>query len=81
MTVFVTDAWSKAEVITSVQRRRRWSAAEKVRIVEEIYTPDALVSLSPVARVEPEPVLLSAPPDGRGGGARLRVSGAAAAGP
>jgi hypothetical protein len=29
----MTDASSKVEVITSVQRRRRWSAAEKVRMV------------------------------------------------
>lgn len=35
----------KIEVITSVQRRRRWTAAEKVRIVEETYEPGATVSL------------------------------------
>jgi len=34
----------KIEVITSVQRRRRWTAAEKVRIVEETYEPGATVS-------------------------------------
>ena len=30
---------SRFEVITSVQRRRRWSAAEKVRLVEEAMQP------------------------------------------
>jgi len=32
------------EVITSIQRRRRWSAAEKVRMVEGTYAPGASVS-------------------------------------
>jgi transposase len=36
------------EVITSIQRRRRWSAAEKARTVEETYAPGA--SMSSVAR-------------------------------
>jgi len=27
----------RVEIITSVQRRRRWTAAEKVRIVEETF--------------------------------------------
>jgi transposase len=40
----MTDTLPKVEVITSVQRRRRWSAAEKVRMVEETYAPDAPVS-------------------------------------
>jgi transposase len=31
-------------VITSVQRRRRWSAAEKVRLVEEATQPGSSVS-------------------------------------
>ena len=33
------------EVITSVQRRRRWTTEEKVRIVEETYLPGNTVSL------------------------------------
>jgi len=33
------------EVITSVQRRRRWSAEEKVAIVQETYAPDMSVSM------------------------------------
>ena len=41
----MTDHSPKIEVITSVQRRRRWSAAEKMRMVEETYQPDASVSL------------------------------------
>ena len=35
----------RVEVITSVQRRRRWTTAEKVRIVEETYLPGNSVSL------------------------------------
>ncbi len=34
----------RAEVITSVQRRRRWSTAEKVRLVEETLQPGSSVS-------------------------------------
>ena len=35
----------RVEVITSVQRRRHWTTAEKVRIVEETYLPGQSVSL------------------------------------
>lgn len=35
----------RVEVITSVQRRRRWSVAEKVRLVEETMQPGYSVSL------------------------------------
>src|SRR5215204_1144910 len=35
----------RVEVITSVQRRRRWSTEEKVRIVDETYLPGNSVSL------------------------------------
>jgi transposase len=35
---------SRVEVITSVQRRRRWSAAEKVRLVEKAMQPGSSVS-------------------------------------
>src|SRR6476620_3090344 len=35
---------SRFEVITCVQRRRRWSAAEKVRLVEEAMQPGMSVS-------------------------------------
>jgi len=35
---------SRVVVITSVQRRRRWSAAEKVRLVEEAMQPGSSVS-------------------------------------
>jgi transposase len=38
----------RVEVITSVQRRRRWSTAEKVRLVEEATQPG--MSVSYVAR-------------------------------
>lgn len=36
--------FSRVEVITSVQRRRRWSMAEKVRLVEEAMQPGMSVS-------------------------------------
>src|ERR1700750_556219 len=35
---------SRVEVITSVQRRRRWSTSEKVRMVEEAMQPGMSVS-------------------------------------
>ena len=34
----------RIEVLTSVQRRRRWSTAEKVRLVEEAMQPGSSVS-------------------------------------
>ena len=34
----------RVEVITSVQRRRRWSTTEKVRLVEEAMQPGSSVS-------------------------------------
>lgn len=40
--------FSRVEVITSVQRRRRWSVAEKVSLVEEAMQPG--MSISYVAR-------------------------------
>jgi transposase len=36
---------NQVEVITSVQRRRRWTASEKVRMVEETFEPGTTVSL------------------------------------
>lgn len=48
MTDRMTNPFDRVEVITSVQRRRRWSAEEKVRIVEETYLPGG--SVSEVAR-------------------------------
>ena len=38
----------RVEVITSVQRRRRWPIAEKIRLVEETMQPG--MSVSYVAR-------------------------------
>ena len=48
MTEPMTGRYDRVEVITSVQRRRRWSAEEKVAIVEETHLPRA--SVSEVAR-------------------------------
>src|SRR5262245_48377884 len=35
----MTNPADQVEIITSVQRRRRWTASEKVRIVEETFEP------------------------------------------
>src|SRR5204863_6439647 len=45
MPVSITGTIDRVEVITSVQRRRRWSAEEKVRMVQETYAPGMSVSL------------------------------------
>ena len=41
----MTGNIARIEVITSVQRRRRWPAEEKARIVQETYVPGMSVSL------------------------------------
>lgn len=41
----MTDKIDQVEAITSVERRRRWSAEEKTRIVQETYAPGMSVSL------------------------------------
>ena len=41
----MTEKIDQVEVITSVQRRRRWSAEEKARMVQETYAPGMTVSL------------------------------------
>jgi transposase-like protein len=43
--VSMTNPADRVEIITSVQRRRRWTASEKVRIVEETLEPGMTVSL------------------------------------
>jgi transposase len=45
MPVSMTGKIERVEVITSVQRRRRWSAEEKAAIVQETYAPGMSVSL------------------------------------
>jgi Transposase len=37
--VSMTNSSDRVEIITSVQRRRRWTAPEKVRMVEETFEP------------------------------------------
>ncbi|RZI55476.1 MAG: hypothetical protein EOP14_06550, partial [Pseudomonas sp.] len=37
--------YNDGEVLSGVQRRRRWTPEEKVRIVEETYLPGLTVSL------------------------------------
>jgi transposase len=41
----MTGTYDHVEVITSVQRRRRWTPEDKIRIVEETYLPGNSVSL------------------------------------
>ena len=41
----MSNPTNRVEIITSVQRRRRWTAAEKVRMVEETFEPGMTVSL------------------------------------
>src|SRR2546423_15539177 len=41
----MTNSADRVEIITSVQRRRRWTASEKVQIVEETFEPGMTVSL------------------------------------
>jgi hypothetical protein len=43
--VSMTNPTDRVEIITSVQRRRRWTASEKVRMVEETFEPGMTVSL------------------------------------
>jgi len=43
--VSMTGKIDRVEVIASVQRRRRWSAEEKARIVQETYAPGMSVSV------------------------------------
>src|SRR5262249_21166783 len=44
-TVSMSNPTDRVEIITSVQRRRRWTAPEKVRMVEETFEPGITVSL------------------------------------
>jgi transposase len=44
-TVSMINPPNRIEVVTSVQRRRRWTASEKVRMVEETFAPGMTVSL------------------------------------
>lgn len=45
MSDLMTGAYGRVEVITLVQRRRRWTV-EKVWIVEKTYLPESPVSLA-----------------------------------
>jgi len=45
MTDRMTSTTDRVEIITSVQRRRRWTAAEKMRFVEATLAPGMTVSL------------------------------------
>jgi transposase-like protein len=81
--VSMTSSPNRIEVVTSVQRRRRWTASGKVRMVEETFAPGMTVSL--VARqhdVAPnQSFTWRRQPDcgrqRRGGGAGVGLSGVA----
>ncbi len=45
MTDPMTNTSDRVEIITSVQRRRHWTAAEKMRLVEQTFAPGMTVSL------------------------------------
>ena len=45
MTEHTTRRYNDGEVLSGVQRRRRWTPEEKVRIVEKTYLPGMSVSL------------------------------------
>lgn len=45
MTEHTTRRYNGGEVLSGVQRRRRWTPEEKVRLVEETYLPGMSVSL------------------------------------
>ena len=45
MTDRMANTSDRIEIITSVQRRRRWTAAEKMRPVEQTFAPGMTVSL------------------------------------
>ena len=45
MTDRMTGHFPHAEVLTEPQRRRRWSPAQKLSMVQETYEPDVTVSL------------------------------------
>jgi len=65
----MSNAADRVEIITSVQRRRRWTASEKVRIVEETFEPGMTVSL--VARRHGVAPALRVPPAGGSRGSVL----------
>ena len=41
----MTNSTDRIEIITSVQRRRRWTASEKVQMVEETFETGTTVGL------------------------------------
>ena len=83
----MTNPPNRIEVVTSVQRRRRWTASEKVRMVEETFAPGMTVSLVARQRGVAKPAVHVAPIGGarepdrsrqrRGGGAGVGLSGVA----
>ncbi len=58
----MTNTSDRIEIITSVQRRRRWTAAEKMRLVEQTFAPGMTVRL--VARQNGIAADNSSPGDG-----------------
>jgi transposase-like protein len=57
----MTGTYDRVEVVTSVQRRRRWTPEEKIRIVEETYLPGSNCSAGGATR-DGELSVAKAPP-------------------
>ena len=57
----MTNSTNQIEIITSVQRRRRWAASEKVRMVEETFEPGMTVTINPTAGMACTPAYRSIP--------------------
>lgn len=55
MTDGTTRRYNDGEVLSGVQRRRRWTPEEKVRIVEETYLPGMSIARCPPARHQWQP--------------------------
>jgi transposase-like protein len=69
----MSDEVQLVEVITSVQRRRRWSVAEKIRLVEETLQPSMSVSFVARKHGFSPSLLFKEAADGRGGREAVRV--------
>jgi hypothetical protein len=58
----MTNPADRVEIITSVQRRRRWTASEKVRTVEETFEPGTTASFGGSPEIGCDKLPRPAPP-------------------
>ena len=47
----MTNPPNRIDIVTSVQRRRRWTASEKVRMAEETFEPGMTAATAAAAAV------------------------------